>query len=199
MPGLSGIDLCRLVKQDAASSHIPFIMLTAKDTAPAKMEGVESGADYYFTKPVSMDLLLATIKNIFGRQQRVKERYAKDYQTQALELVHSKKDKDFMEGLLDVIESQLINPDLDVDYLCGQMGMSRTKLYQKIKQVSGQSIGEFVRSIRLRKAVYIMLHEDVPFTDIMYRIGIQSQSYFTKAFKKEFGKTPTQFMQDAKR
>lgn len=104
-----------------------------------------------------------------------------------------------MDALLETIEAQLVNPDLDVDYLCGQLGMSRTRLYQKIKQITGQSIGEFVRTIRLKRAVHILLHEDVPFTEVMYRIGIQSQSYFTKAFKKEFGKTPTQFMQDVKR
>ena len=117
---------------------------------------------------------------------------------QARDLVHSEKDKAFMDALMEVLTSQLVNPDLDVDFLCGQLGMSRTRLYQKIKSITGQSIGEFVRTIRLKKAVDIMLHEDVPFTEIMYRIGIQSQSYFTKAFKKEFGKTPSQFMQEMK-
>jgi AraC-like DNA-binding protein len=77
--------------------------------------------------------------------------------------------------------------------------MSRTKLYQKIKTSTGQSIGEFVRTIRLKKAVEIMTHEDVLLTDVMYRVGIQTQSYFTKAFKKEFGKTPSQFLQELKK
>ncbi len=199
MPGMSGVELCRLVKQDLGTSHIPFLMLTAKDAGAARLEGVESGADYYFTKPVSMDLLLATIHNIFERQQKLKAHFQENYQVEARELVHSRKDKTFMDALLATIDAQIVNPDLDVDFLCGQLGMSRTKLYQKIKQITGQSIGEFVRTIRLKKAVHILLHEDVPFTDVMYRIGIQSQSYFTKAFKKEFGKTPTQFLQDAKR
>jgi AraC-like DNA-binding protein len=74
--------------------------------------------------------------------------------------------------------------------------MSRTKLYQKIKALTGQSIGEFIRTIRLKKAAYIMTHEDLPLSEVMYRIGIQTQSYFTKAFKKEFGKTPSQFIQE---
>jgi AraC-like DNA-binding protein len=77
--------------------------------------------------------------------------------------------------------------------------MSRTKLYQKLKGITAQSIGEFTRSVRLRKAVEIMTHEDVSLTDVMYRVGIQTQSYFTKAFKKEFGKTPTQFLQELKK
>ena len=199
MPGLDGVALCRLVKQDLGTSHIPFLMLTAKNTGDAQLEGIESGADHYFTKPLSMDLLLATVRNIFMRQQKLRDRYQRDYQVQARELVHSQKDKAFMDALLETIETQLVNPDLDVDYLCGQLGMSRTRLYQKIKQITGQSIGEFVRTTRLKRAVDILLHEDVPFTEVMYRIGIQSQSYFTKAFKKEFGKTPTQFLHEVKR
>ncbi|WP_211352210.1 hybrid sensor histidine kinase/response regulator transcription factor [Dinghuibacter silviterrae] len=199
MPKMDGVALCRLVKQDLGTSHIPFLMLTAKNTGSAQLEGVESGADHYFTKPLSMDLLLATVRNIFQRQQKLRDRYQRDYQVQARELVHSQKDKAFMDALLETIEAQLVNPDLDVEYLCSQLGMSRTRLYQKIKQITGQSIGEFVRTIRLKRAVHILLHEDVPFTEVMYRIGIQSQSYFTKAFKKEFGKTPTQFLQDVKK
>jgi AraC-like DNA-binding protein len=87
---------------------------------------------------------------------------------------------------------------MDVEYICTQMGMSKTKLYQKLKGITGQSIGEFVRTTRLKKAVQIMSEEDVSLTDVMYRVGIQTQSYFTKAFKKEFGKTPSQFLQEMK-
>ena len=103
-----------------------------------------------------------------------------------------------MDQLVKVIESQLSNADLDVDYVCREMGMSKTKLYHKIKKVSGLSIGEFVRTFRLKKAAYIISHEDILLTDVMYRVGIQTQSYFTKAFKKEFGKTPSQFLNEIK-
>jgi AraC-like DNA-binding protein len=100
---------------------------------------------------------------------------------------------------LQVIDTQLVNPDFDIEYLCQEMGMSRSSLYQKIKHISQQSIGDFIRTIRLKRAVQIMTHEDVSLSEVMYRIGIQTQSYFTKAFKKEFGKTPTQFMQDMRK
>ena len=92
----------------------------------------------------------------------------------------------------------MINPEMDIDYLCREIGMSRTKLYQKIKSITSQSIGEFVRSARLRKAIEIMKTEDVLLTEVMYRIGIQTQSYFTKAFKKEFGITPGGYLQKLK-
>lgn len=199
MPGMDGIQFCKILKEDIETSHLPFLMLTAKNSVEAEIEGVESGADYYFSKPISINLLLLTIKNIFSQKQRLKDHYSKDQYAEVRDLVHSKKDKDFIDKLLKIIESQLINSELDIEFLCLEMGMSRTKLYQKIKSISGQSIGEFIRTIRLRKAVEIMTQEDVLLTEVMYRVGIQTQSYFTKAFKKEFGKTPSQFLGEIKR
>ncbi|HYO21346.1 MAG TPA: two-component regulator propeller domain-containing protein [Flavisolibacter sp.] len=196
MPGMNGIELCKKIKDDLETSHIPFLMLTAKDAPEAALAGVESGADYYFAKPISIDLLLVTIKNIFEQRQKLKDLYIKSHHIEAKELVHSSRDKEFMDQLIGVIESQISNPDLDVNYICKQMGMSRTKLYEKIKGITGQSIAEFVRVLRLKKAVEIMTHEDATITEVIYRVGIQTQSYFTKAFKKEFGKTPTQFLQE---
>lgn len=199
MPKMNGIEFCKLIKDNIETTHIPFLMLTAKEALESKIEGTQSGADYYFSKPLSIDLLLLTISNIFKQKQKWKDRFSRDYHTEARELVHSTKDKEFIEELLSIIESQLTNPDMDVDYICSKIGMSRTKLYQKIKLITGQSIGEYVRAVRLRKAVEIMTHENVFLSDVMYRVGIQTQSYFTKAFKKEFGKTPTQFLQELKK
>jgi YesN/AraC family two-component response regulator len=199
MPDMNGIEFCRLVKDDVEISHIPFMMLTAKNTLESELEGIGSGADYYFTKPVSIQLLLLTIRNIFAQRQKIKDHFSQDHHAEVRDLVHSARDKEFMDKLLSIIESQLINPDLDIEYLCREIGMSRTKLYQKIKSITGQSIGEFVRTIRLRKAVEIMTHEDVPLTEVIYRVGIQTQSYFSKAFKKEFGKTPSQFLSEIRR
>ncbi|MDP4253931.1 MAG: two-component regulator propeller domain-containing protein [Bacteroidota bacterium] len=199
MPGMNGIELCRAIREDPETAHTPFVMLTARSAVESQVEGLESGADHYFAKPLNIDLLLLTIRNIFDQGTKRKERFGRDSHIEAMEQVHSEKDKEFIGQVLAIIESQLSNPDFSVDYLCGKVGMSRTKLYQKIKDISGQSIGDFVRTIRLKKAVQIMTHEDVPLSEVMYRIGIQTQSYFTKAFKKEFGKTPTQFMQEIKK
>jgi signal transduction histidine kinase/ligand-binding sensor domain-containing protein/CheY-like chemotaxis protein/AraC-like DNA-binding protein len=199
MPNMNGIELCKLIKQDEQTKHIPFILLTAKDSLEAKLEGIESGADFYFSKPVSINLLLLTIRNVFLQHEQIKERYTQDYQAEIKEAVHSNKDKQFMNQLVAVIEAQLENPELDVDYLCHNLNMSRTKLYELIKRLTGQSIVEFIRTIRLNKAIHIMTHEDASTTEIMMRVGIQTQAYFTKAFKKEFGKTPSQFLNDLKR
>ncbi|WP_316798382.1 two-component regulator propeller domain-containing protein [Pedobacter frigidisoli] len=199
MPGMNGTEFCRLLKDDINTSHIPFLMLTAKNSIEAEIEGASSGADLYFTKPINIDLLLITVKNILAQREKLKDHYLNNKETAPQELVHSEKDKVFMSKLLAIIEEQMINPEMDIDYLCREIGMSRTKLYQKIKTITGQSIGEFVRSARLRKAVEIMKTEDVLMTEVMYRIGIQTQSYFTKAFKKEFGQTPTAYLQAIKK
>ncbi|MGN7985810.1 hybrid sensor histidine kinase/response regulator transcription factor [Pedobacter sp. 22226] len=198
MPGMNGTEFCQRIKEDIETSHIPFLMLTAKNSVEAEIEGAASGADLYFTKPININLLLLTIKNIFEQRQKLKEHYLKNKDTEPKALAHSEKDKAFLTKLLSIIDAQMVNPELDIDYLCKEIGMSRTKLYQKIKSITGQSIGEFVRSARLRKAIEIMKTEDVLMTEVMYRIGIQTQSYFTKAFKKEFGVTPTGYMQNLK-
>ncbi len=196
MPGMTGTQFCKALKEDLETSHIPFLMLTAKNTVEAEIEGAESGADLYFSKPININLLQINIKNIFEQRQKLKDHYSKDHQTELIDLVHSTKDREFMEKLLGIINDHLINPEMDIEFLCTEIGMSRTKLYQKIKTITGQSIGEFIRSVRLRKAVDIMTQEDVLLTEVMYRVGIQTQSYFTKAFKKEFGKTPSQYLQE---
>jgi signal transduction histidine kinase/DNA-binding response OmpR family regulator/ligand-binding sensor domain-containing protein len=199
MPGINGIELCKLVKEQFETSHIPFVILSAKDALDTKIEGMESGADFYFAKPLSIDLLLLTVSNIFEQAEKLKQRYAKDYLSEATELVHSEKDKEFFQKLINIIEVNIQDLNLDVDFLCRHLYISRTKLYQKIKGISGQSVGEFIRTVRLKRAIQIMTHEDVSMNEVADRIGLQSNSNFSRAFKKEYGKSPLQFMQSLKK
>eukprot|EP00388_Colpodella_angusta_P009129 GDKJ01024480.1.p1 GENE.GDKJ01024480.1~~GDKJ01024480.1.p1 ORF type:complete len:1385 (+),score=239.10 GDKJ01024480.1:3813-7967(+) len=199
MPVMNGNVFCQKVKEDDEISHIPFLMLTAKDGTESKIEGVESGADFYFSKPISIELLELTIKNIFVQKQKLKEKYGNDQLTEVVELAHTQKDKAFLMELIGMIEAHLSNPEMNIDYICSQMGMSRTKLYTKVKELTGQAIGDFIRTIRLKKAVQLMTQENMPIAEVMYNVGIQTQSYFTKAFKNEFGKTPMQFLKDLKK
>ena len=199
MPIMDGINFCKALKADLETSHIPFLMLTAKSSLEAEIDGAISGADFYFSKPVSITLLKLTISNIFEQRKKLIDYFVLDHQTALKNLAHSDQDKKFMDKLVNIIEYQLENPELDVDFLCLEIGMSRTKLYQKIKSITDQSIGEFVRTIKLRKAIEIMTNEDVLLTEVIYRVGIQTQSYFSKAFKKSFGKTPSQYLKEIKR
>jgi signal transduction histidine kinase/DNA-binding response OmpR family regulator/ligand-binding sensor domain-containing protein len=197
MPGMSGIELCKILKEQEETKHIPFIMLSAKDALDTKIEGMESGADFYFAKPLSVELLLLTIQNLFEQNETLKQRYTNNYLAEATEMVHSEKDKEFFQKLLKLIEDNI--EDIDVDFLCSHLHVSRTKLYQKIKSVSDQSVGDFIRTVRLKKAVQIMTHEDIAINEVVDRIGFQSSSNFSRAFKKEFGKSPLQFMQSLRK
>ncbi|QEC78894.1 hybrid sensor histidine kinase/response regulator transcription factor [Mucilaginibacter ginsenosidivorax] len=199
MPNMNGVEFCKLIKQNFETSHIPFMLLTAKDALESKIEGLESGADHYFSKPFSTQLLLLSINNIFEQRNKLRLRYKKDYYADASELVATEKDKEFIDKLLSIIEANIREPDLDVDFLCKKLFTSRTKLYQKIQGLTGQSVGEFIRTIRLKKAAYIMTHEDVPLNEVVDRIGLISNSYFSRAFKKEFGLSPSHFLQSLKK
>ncbi|CAN5730768.1 two-component regulator propeller domain-containing protein [soil metagenome] len=196
MPVMDGITFCKKIKTNIETSHIPFIMLTAKDSMDARIEGAETGADHYFSKPVSMDLLQLTLRNTLSQKEKLKKRYQNDYNVEIKELVTSSKDKIFLTDLINIIEANLSRPELDIDFVCTQIGMSRTKLYNKIKGITGQAMGDFIRTIRLKKAAQLMVETDTTITEAMYSVGIQTQSYFSKAFKAEFGKTPTQFLQE---
>ncbi|XHR96314.1 response regulator [Mucilaginibacter sp. UC70_90] len=195
MPVMSGVEFCRKIRQTFETSHIPFLFLSAKDALEAQLEGMGSGADFYISKPVSIDLLTLTIANLFEQNRKLKLKYTEDYYAEASELVHSEQDKEFIGKLIKLIEDHIANPDLDVDFICSNIYTSRSSLYKKIKAISGQSINEFIRTVRLKKAAYILTHEDITQNELVDRIGILSVSYFQKAFKKEFGKTPTQFLQ----
>jgi YesN/AraC family two-component response regulator len=196
MPGMSGIERCQRIKDRFETSHIPFIILSAKDALETKIEGVTSGADHYFAKPFSVDLLVLTVHKVFSQSEKVKLRYSRDYLTTATELVHSEKDKEFLTRLLNLIEAHIEDPDLDVELICDHLFISRSKLYQKIKSISDLSIGDFIKTIRLKKALRLMTHEVIPLNEVAYRCGFQSQGYFSRVFKKEFGNSPSEYLRD---
>lgn len=197
--GINGMDFCKLIKQTFETSHIPFIILSSKDTLDAKIEGLSSGADYYFAEPLSHELLTLTVKNIFLQQQKLKERFADNYFTGHTELVNAEKGNIFVNKLLDIIEKHIDNQELGVEFLCNHLFISRTKLYQKIRSLSNQSVGEFVRTVRLKKAIHIMTHEDVTISEVAERIGLPNVSNFSRFFKKKQGKSPLQFIQSLKK
>ena len=196
MPLKDGITLCREVKSNIDTSHIPFVMLTARGGMENRLEGTESGADAYFEKPINMQLLIRSIQNIFVRQQHLKEHYAKFYFADSPELASNKQDNEFMKQLTAVIDSCMDQSDVDVNYIAAQLSMSRSKLYSKIKTMTDKSIVEFIRSYRLHKAARLLIDENLSVSDVMAQVGIESNSYFTRAFKAEFGMTPTNFIQN---
>ncbi len=196
MPELDGNELCKRIRADVNTSHTPIVLITAKASVETHIDSAENGADIYFPKPFSIRLLQATIRNLFDTRARLKEKYNKDVFAETREIVTNQKDKEFLDELISIIEQNIESEELDVEMICRKIGMSRTKLYGKVKGITGQPIGEFTRLLRLKKAAKIMVAEDIPILEVMSRVGMQSHSYFIKQFRKEFGKTPSAFLAD---
>lgn len=198
MPEMNGYVFCEAVKSRESTLHIPFIMLTAKNAADATVEGLRCGADFYFPKPVQMEVLQLTLDNLVKQRREIARHVIAQQNAVWNETARNTKDKAFMDNLYSIIKQSMSDPALDVDHLCKETGMSRTLLYQKIKLLTGHSIGDLIRSVRLKSAAEMLAKEDLPITEVMYLVGIQTQSYFTRAFKKEFGKTPSKYLLDLK-
>lgn len=193
MPGMDGISLCQEVKTDINTSHIPVILLTAKTGMESKMEGADSGADLYLEKPIDMAYLKLSIANIFRNRQQLKEHYAKNYYADSSELSANEQDMKFMKRLVGFIEAHMDQPGMDVSLIAEELSMSRSKLYTKVKSLTGKSVVEFVLNCRLHKAAKLIIEQDLTMREVMFQIGIESQAYFTNSFKKVFGETPTAF------
>ena len=193
MPNKDGVSLCNDIKNNVNTSHIPVILLTAKTSLESKIEGVDSGADLYFEKPVDLTYLKLSIRNIFKNQQQLKEHYAKNYYADSSELSTNEQDSKFLKRLIAIIETNMDQSEMDVNQIAEELLMSRSKLYTKVKSLTGKSVVEFVLNCRLRKAAKLIIEENMTMREVMMQIGIESQAYFTNSFKKVFGETPTSF------
>jgi len=194
MPEMDGVEMCKTLKEDIQTSHIPIILLTAKSSIEHQIEGTEAGADVYIPKPFSLRLLDAQIKRLIESQSSLKEKYASDIYASTREIVKNRKDQEFLDSLINIINENIDNNDFNVNILCQELGFGRTNLYKKIKSVTGYSLGEFIRSLRLKKAAKLLVSQDISISEVIFMVGINSNSYFTKAFKAQFGVTPSEFI-----
>jgi signal transduction histidine kinase/ligand-binding sensor domain-containing protein/DNA-binding response OmpR family regulator len=194
MPEVDGISFCETIKRNMETSHIPFILLTAKSGKESMLEGSESGADLYFEKPVDMTLLKTSIANIFKQQEALREYYAKNYFAEITNIPANRQNSLFLKEISRIIDENLDQSDLDVNTIAAKMLMSRSKLYSKLKALTGKSVVEFILSYRMRRAARLLTEGGMNVQQVMYAVGIESQSYFAKAFKKEFNMTPSQFL-----
>ncbi len=197
MPGLTGYELCRNVKQHPEFSHIPVVLLTAKSTLNDQLEGLEQGADAYICKPFNIDYLLLTIKNLFLSRDRLRQYYSmpqvQDQKNPPVSLnVHDQK---FMAKLTQILEKELANPNLDIDTIARDLGFSRTGFYRKVKGLSDMSPSDFVRSYRLRRAAELLQENTMSLNDIATYTGFNFYSHFSKSFKKQFGVSPKDYIQ----
>jgi DNA-binding response OmpR family regulator len=199
MPEMDGNEFCRNLKNDERTSHIPVIMLTAKVLVEQQVEGLESGADVYLTKPFSVQVLQSYISNLLKSKEILRQRYSQKIFLEPLDVEVGTVDKKFMERLMQVVENNLSNADFSVPVLSREIGMSKAVLYKKFHALAKVPIGEFIKSLRLKKAASLLTHDKFNVTEVAWKVGFNDRKYFSKEFKKFFGKTPSEYVSDAER
>ena len=193
MPGISGFELTRRLKNDFNTSHIPVILLTALSSNDKHVEGVEAGADAYITKPFSSSLLRARVFKLIEQRDKLREKFSKDPHTVRPSLCSTDKDKEFVDELTKVVDAHLSDPDFSVDELVALMKMGRTVFYRKVKGVTGYSPNEYIRIMRMKKAVVLLQEGKLTVSEIAYKVGMNDPFYFSKCFKAQFGVAPTAY------
>lgn len=193
MPGMSGIDLCRKVRENMATSHIPFILLTARTDDPSKIAGMDCGADLYIEKPFSVEYLQACIRNQVNMRSILRQRYSSMPLTTLSDVSGSSVDNRFLQTMTNLIEEHLSDSNLSVDFLTEQMGISRSSFYNKIKSLTGSTPNELIQLMRLKKAAQLLTEHKYRISEICYMVGFNNPSYFSKCFAKQFGMKPGEF------
>jgi len=194
MPVMDGFELCRKVKSTLEYSHIPVILLTAKNTIQSKVEGLELGADAYIEKPFSKEHLLAQIHSLLTNRAMIRDYFASSPLVHIKSIAHTKADEKFLSQLNNAIQEHMEDLDLDVEKLARIMNMSRITLYRKIKAVSNLTPLELINITRLKKAAELLADAEYKVYEIADMVGYSSQSNFARNFLKQFNMTPTDYM-----
>ena len=208
MPIMDGITLCRQLKEDVRTSHIPIILLTAKDSLQDKEEGYEVGADSYLTKPFSASLLRSRINNLLeSRKKLITQFQAQPVSGNQTDLNEkriiiaealSKLDNEFIEKITLLIEENLSSEKIDITYLSDKMCMSGSTLYRKMKALTGLSTNEYIRKVKMQNAERLLLEGKFNISEIAYKVGMNSTGYFRQCFKEEFGVSPSDYLKQIK-
>ncbi|MCP9235832.1 two-component regulator propeller domain-containing protein [Lewinella sp. JB7] len=194
MPEVDGMQVLEALKNDPRTSHIPVIMLTAKDTEESVAEGLGYGADGYVTKPFNLELLRQQIINIVNFREALRARFRQEVITSPKEVTVTNADEEFLQQAMDIVEENMSNTEFSVEQLVREMSVSRSKLYLKLKALTGQSSSEFVRTIRLKRAVQLLEDSNYSVKEVMFMTGFNTASYFSKCFKQQFGIVPSEYM-----
>jgi signal transduction histidine kinase/DNA-binding NarL/FixJ family response regulator len=193
MPGVNGYELCRTLKNDVNTSHIPVILLTVKASEDSVVQGLESGADDYITKPFSTKILSVRIKNLIDLHRDLQLTMNRELTGKPTKISVSAVEREFVEDLKKVLEENLPDPDFNVDAMCKKLYMSRPTLYRKIQAISGESPTEFIRSYRLKRASQLLESGFGSVTEVAFEVGFSSRAYFTKCFRERFHQLPSAY------
>ncbi|PQV48968.1 signal transduction histidine kinase [Jejuia pallidilutea] len=194
MPVMDGLEFCKELKNDEFISHIPVILLTALSENEDMVKGFDVGADGYLAKPFDPSLLKSRIVNIIKTRLELKSKFSDEADSEVGLLVHSPIDKEFMEKVSNLIGKNLSNPDLTTSFLCDKLGVSSSKLYRKIKELTDLSPNEFIRTVRLKKSAQYLKSKKYNVSEVTDLVGFNDPLYFSRCFKKQFGFPPSKLI-----
>ena len=191
MPQMDGVAFCQELKKDIRTSHVPVVMLTARNSEEKHLEGLESGCNLYLTKPFNLDILFSSIRNLLEERERLQAYYRKRLSVQASEQDIVSLDDKLIKKAVELVEANLDNPDFSVEQMSADLGMSRVHLYKKLSSLTGKSPVEFIRLIRIQRAAQLLGTSQLTVSEIAYKVGYNNAKYFTKHFKLEYGVLPS--------
>lgn len=191
MPEMDGLELCRKIKADAHTSHIPVILLTARTAEEQKIAGFESGADDYVTKPFNFEILQSRIQNLIAQRQAFQKSFGKHFDIKATDITIASMDEKLIQKAIEIVEKNLSDPDFSVERLSREVGMSRVALYKKLLSLTGKTPIEFIRTLRLQRAAQLLEKSQMSVSEIAYQVGFNNPKYFSRYFKDQFNVLPS--------
>jgi DNA-binding response OmpR family regulator len=197
MPEMDGFTMLRMIKTNMNISHIPVVMLTSKSDVANRLEGLERGADAFLAKPFDMDELHVVINNLISKNLRLKGKYSGTQQQKdkVVETNVKGNDEILMERIMKAINEHLSDSDFNVEMLTKEVGISRAQLHRKMKEMTGLPISEFIRNIRLEQAVRLLKEQKINVTQVAYTVGFSNLAHFSTVFRKQFGVSPTEYIE----
>jgi DNA-binding response OmpR family regulator len=193
MPEMDGVELCRNLRNDERVNHIPVIMLTAKAEIEDKIQGLETGADDYLTKPFNSKELIIRTKNLIDRRNKLREKYAHQIFSDTVTSKVQSADEKFLEQVRKVIEKNISDCNFDVNSFYPEMGMSRMQLFRKLKALLNQTPNELIRNLRLQRAAQLIKQNFGNVAEVTYEVGFNNLSYFAKCFREKYGLLPSDY------
>jgi signal transduction histidine kinase/DNA-binding response OmpR family regulator len=197
MPKMTGEMVCKTLKNNVKTSHIPIILLTAKVSNETRLTSYEIGADDYITKPFDVEILQSRINNLLTQRLRLRDYYRKDVSLLSDKEKLPTLDEQFLEKAHNYIEKNLLNAKFSIETLAAEMNMSRSQLHRKLAAIAGQSTSEFIRNVRLRKAAFLLSNQQGGVSEVAFEVGFDNLSYFTRSFKEVYNCTPSEFLRNA--
>lgn len=193
MPVMDGIEMCRRVKSDIRTSHIPVILLTAVNNQQKMLDGFETGADDYITKPFNPEILASRIRNLIDLREKLHRNFKIQMKMEPQEVTVTSLDEKIINKAIDIIEKNISNPELSVTELSRDLGMSRVNLYKKLKSLTGHTPIEFIRAYRIKRAAQLLAKSQMGVSEVAYQVGFNDPRYFTRYFKAEYNILPSEY------